>query len=117
MYKEFAFDLKVARRKSGLSQSDCAHLLDIDRSRISRIERGDSSPSVSDICTLSLIHGKSFERLFRTLLQEVGGNLRERLVSIPAQAGRRIDQFNRTNTLNLLAARLEDLNKHDHGKS
>ena len=115
MLKEFAFDLKVARRKSGLSQSDCAHLLDVERSKISRLERGDSPPSVRDICTLSLIYGKSFESLFGTIFDEVRDGLRERLANIPSQAGNRISQFNRTNTLNLLAARLETIADHDHG--
>ena len=115
MFKEFAFDLKVARRKSGLSQSDCAHLLDVDRSKISRLERGDSPPTVRDICTLSLVYGKSFESLFCSIFKDVRNGLRERLASLPTQVGKRISQFNRNNTLNLLATRLDTLNKQDHG--
>jgi len=117
MYNNFAFDLKVARRKSGLSQSDCAHLLDVDRSKISRLERGDSPPTIRDICTLSLVHGKSFESLFGTVFQEVYDSLRERLASIPSEAGKRMSQFNRTNTLNQLASRLETLTNKGHGSA
>ena len=115
MLKDFAFDLKVARSKSGLSQSDCAHLLDVDRSKVSRLERGDSPPSVRDICTLSLVYGKSFESLFGTISDEVRDGLRQRLAHIPNQTGNRISQFNRTNTLNLLATRLDTIANHDHG--
>ena len=117
MLKDFAFDLKVARRKSGLSQLDCAHLLDVHRSRISRLERGDSLPSVRDICTLSLVHGKSFENLCSAFSQDVRDGLRERLATIPCTTGNRITQSNRTNTLNLLTQRLEALNTHGYGTS
>jgi len=115
MLKEFAFDLKVSRHKSGLSQSDCAHLLDVDRARISRLERGDCPPTVREFCTLSVLHGKSFESLFAKIHQDVCDALQERLITVPVQAGNRIGSFNRTNTLNRLAARLEELNNHDHG--
>ncbi len=115
MLKEFAFDLKVARRKSGLSQSDCAHLLDVDRTKIYRLERGDNPPTVREFCTLSLVHGKSFESLFGPMFQEVRDALIEQLASIPNQSGKRIGQFNRTNTLSRLAARLETFNIQDHG--
>ncbi|PHS21387.1 MAG: hypothetical protein COA84_15890 [Robiginitomaculum sp.] len=114
MYKAFAFDLKVARRKSGLSQSDCAHLLDVDRTKISRLEQGDSPPSIRDICTLSLVYGKSFESLFGTIFEEVREGLQERLTTIPALTGNRISQFNRTNTLNDLASRLNALTENNH---
>ncbi len=117
MLKEFALDLKVARRKSGLSQSDCAHLLDVDRTKISRLERGDTPPTVREFCTLSLVHGKSFESLFGKIFQEVRDALKERLTSIPAQAGKRISQFNRTNTLNRIGAQLEGFHTKDHGSS
>lgn len=117
MLKEFAFDLKVARRKSGLSQSDCAHLLDVERSKVSRLERGDSPPSVQDICTLSLVYGKSFESLYGTIVQEVCDGLQERLTTIPAQTGNRMSQFNRTNTLNQLASRLNALTENDHDRA
>ena len=117
MLKQFALDLKVARRKSGLSQSDCAHLLEVDRTKISRLERGDCAPTMRDFCTLSLVHGKSFQSLFDRIFKEVRDALQERLASIPAQPGKRISQFNRTNTLNRLGARLEEFNTRNHGSS
>jgi len=117
MLKQFALDLKVARRKSGLSQSDCAHLLDVDRTKISRLERGNCPPTVREFCTLSLVHGKSFESLFGKIFQEVRDALQERLASIPVQSGKRISQFNRTNTLNRLGAKLEGFNTRDYGPS
>lgn len=114
MLKDFAFDLKVARRKSGLSQSDCAHLLDVHRSRISRIEQGNSPPTVIEFCTLSLVHGKSFESLFDATFHDVRDALMERLTTISAQAGNRAYQFNRTNTLNRIVDMLEEVSTPDH---
>ena len=111
MITEFALDLKVARRKAGLSQQDCAHLLEVHPSKISLIEHGKAMPSVRDICTLSLIYGKSFESLFSVIMAEVTDALRDRMTTLPECPRQWLPKFNRQNTLNNLAARLHTLNQ------
>ena len=64
MTTQFALDVYLARIKSGYTQSDVAHLLEISRVTISRFERGTSEPSLQDILGLSLIYGRSFESFF-----------------------------------------------------
>jgi transcriptional regulator with XRE-family HTH domain len=106
MTTEFALDLKVARRKSGLSQQDCAHLLEVHPSKISLMEHGKAMPSVRDICTLSLVYGKSFESLFAAIMADAYASLSERLASMPECPKQWLPKFNRQNTLNSLAFRL-----------
>ncbi len=114
MPTEFALDLKVARRKAGLTQADCAHLLDAHKSKISLMEHGKAMPSVRDICTLSLIYGRSFESLFGAIMQEARQALRERLATMPSGPSRFIGTFNRRRTLEKLAERLA-AQSNDHG--
>ena len=107
MYKSFPLDLKVARRKSGLTQADCAHLLDVHPSKISHLECGAPDPTLRDICGLSLIYGKSFESLFADLHAELRGLMRQQLTTMPAARGNWIGRFNRADTLDRLARQLE----------
>jgi DNA-binding XRE family transcriptional regulator len=56
MYQDFLIDLKTARRRSGLTQADCGHLLGGSKSKISNLETGRKLPSMKEICGLSLIY-------------------------------------------------------------
>ncbi len=69
MITEFALDLRLARRKSGLSQKEVAYLLSIDQSTYSDFERGEKVPSLKQICQLSLIYGRSFHSYFERINQ------------------------------------------------
>lgn len=115
MGKAFALDLKVARRKSGLSQVDCAHLLGVHPTKISVLEHGKAMPSVPEICMLSLIYGKSFESLFGPVMAEAEARLRERLPTLPACPKKWLGRFNRQGTLNRLSERLAARSEPDHG--
>ena len=108
MSHSFALDLKVARRKSGLTQQDCAHLLDVHKAKISLLEQGKTLPSVLEICTLSLLYGKSFESLFGSMLEDAHSILKDRLATLPDVSNRWLGRFIRGNTLNKLAARLDN---------
>ncbi|MEM7172290.1 MAG: helix-turn-helix transcriptional regulator [Pseudomonadota bacterium] len=108
MINDLALDLRTARRKSGLSQEDCAHLLGVHPSRISLLENGKAMPSVSQICRLSLIYGRSFESLFAGILEEAREGLREQITYMPDAPKRWLGNFNRENTLRALAHRLTD---------
>lgn len=115
MYKAFAHDLKVARRKSGLSQRDCGHLLAISQQRISQLETGRDLPTIPEICSLSLIYGRSFESLFGSVFDEVRKQISEQLTTLPNSKKGWIERFNRHSTLNRLAARLNDHNLFGRG--
>ncbi len=117
MSQAFAFDLKVARKKSGLTQQDCAHLLDVHKAKISLLEQGKTLPSVLEICTLSILYGKSFESLFGGLMEEAHRGLKDRLTTLPEISNRWIGRFIRHNTLNRIAARLDEYDPTDHGSA
>ena len=117
MSQSFALDLKVARRKSGFTQQDCAHLLDVNIAKISLLEQGKALPSVLEICTLSLLYGKSFESLFGGMMEDAQHNLKDRLVTLPEVSKRWLGRFIRNNTLNKLAARLDEINPSEHGSA
>jgi transcriptional regulator with XRE-family HTH domain len=108
MTKEFALDLKVARRNSGLTQEDCAHLLDVCDATVAKIESGKRMPTIHEICTLSLIYGRSFESLFSGIFKEVRLNLNNRLASMPEGSGTICLRINRLSTLNNLGRRLSE---------
>jgi len=62
--KSVAARIRLARRASGLTQSDLADQLDIGRSAVAQWERSDGShPTASNLAKLSVLLGCSFEWL------------------------------------------------------
>ncbi len=115
MHQAFAHDLRVARKKAGLSQKDCAHLLDVRQQRISALEIGDAIPTVSEICGLSLIFGKSFTSLFTAEFAVARQFIDERLATLPVDKRNWLSKFNRTNTLSKIADRIATDNPLGNG--
>ena len=109
MHTPFHLDLKVHRRKAGLSQEDVAHLMGTHPSKVSLLEGGKAFPSLHDIAALSIVFGKSFEEFFHCFVQEARGQLVTRLQSMPKAPKRWLPAFNRQYTLDTLADRLADL--------
>lgn len=114
MHDEFAVDLKVARRKSGLSQADCAHLLGVGPSLVSKFEAGRAAPSVTQLTILYLVFGDGARSLWSGLVASLQQELGERLASIPACPLNWPDQLNRQNTLSALGDRLAASNDEAH---
>lgn len=108
MIQEFTLDLRAARRNSGLRQIDCAHLMGVQPSKISDLENGRQRPSVRDICTLSMIYGRSFESLFAGIFDEVKADLTCRLDDIPDPNAKYRRAGNRVRCLKSLKTRLEE---------
>ena len=108
MTKEFALDLKVARQNSGLTHQDCAQLLGVSDATLAKIEAGKRTPSICEICTLSLIYGRSFESLFAGIFRDVRAHLSARITSLPKASGTVCLRINRQSTLNRLARRLSE---------
>ena len=108
MSKEFILDLKVARRKAGLTQADYSHLLGGSRSRARQFEAGHRCPTLKEICALSLIFGRSFESLYREIFKDVRRELVDNLATLPQNRSSSASTFNRSNTLEALAARLSE---------
>lgn len=117
MSHTFALDLKVARRKSGLTQQDCAHLLNSHSAKISLLEQGKTLPSVLELCTLSLLYGKTFESLYGSMAADAQHALKDRLATLPVVSHKWLGRFIRQNTLNKLAARLEHSDPDRYGQA
>ena len=83
MKTQFASDLGLARRKTGFTQDDVAHLLACSNRTIARYESGDSEPDLQEIMGLSLIYGRSFESFFAEKLQALRRSIRERTGTVP----------------------------------
>ena len=107
MGKEIAVDLRVARKRSGLSQDEAATLLGVDRRRLSKLEVGRYEPTVAEIAGLSLIYDREFRQLCRSVLPAVYAQIAKNLSSLPpAPTGlRRLDE--REQTLARLQATLQ----------
>ncbi|MEO7221676.1 MAG: helix-turn-helix transcriptional regulator [Devosia sp.] len=114
MHEQFPVDLKVARRKSGLSQADCAHLLGVDPSVMSKLEAGKAVPSVTQLTILHLVFGDGARSLWSGLVVSLQDDLAQRLASMPKCPTNWPDQFNRQQTLDALAERLDSAQTRDH---
>jgi len=114
MIQEFTLDLRAARRNSGLRQVDVAHLMDVHKTKISNLERGHQRPSVKDICTLSMIYGRSFESLFAGILTEVRAEIAGRMGGLSDPEPHYKRRFNRSNTLSSLEERLKNNPMNDY---
>lgn len=106
MSTQFALDLRLARRKSGLTQSDVALLIGTQQSTIGALEKGDQRPTVEQVCMLSLVFGRSFESLFADVLEEGRTRLRANLPELPASRQRTAETFNREASLKRLERQL-----------
>ena len=107
MRDDFALDIKVQRRKAGLSQKDVAHLMGVHPSKVSLMEAGKKLPSLRDIAHLSLVYGKSFEEFFFAFISKARESVRQRLPSMPQAPKRWLGRFNRQYTVDQIAERLE----------
>jgi transcriptional regulator with XRE-family HTH domain len=114
MSTEFALDLRLARRKSGFTQRDTAHLLGVQSSRLSDLELGKKLPSLPEIITLSLIYGRSFESLFSAVMGEARAAITGRINGLPDDSRTYVGTMNRAYSLAQLEDRLVD-NDNDHG--
>lgn len=76
-------DLRLARKRSGLSQRDVARLMEIDQTTYSAFERGRTAPDLEQICMLSLVFERSFLSLFELMIEEVSPRLLERVSALP----------------------------------
>ena len=115
MSTEFALDLRLARRKSGFTQRDTAHLLALNRSKLSLLETGQRLPSLVQICTLSLIYGRSFESLFGAIMNEARASLRSRILSMPKNSRKYAGSLNRDHSIERLARSLAVEPEEEYG--
>ena len=106
MSTEFALNLRLARRKSGFTQRDTAHLMALNRSKLSLLETGKRMPSLTHICTLSLIYGRSFESLFGTIMSEARASLRKRILAMPKTSRKYAGSQNRDHSIERLVRSL-----------
>ena len=112
--QRIASDFEAARHQTGLRQVDCAHLLGVHRTRISRIENNHSSPNVAEAVTLAVVYGQPLEAIFTGLVDSVVADLIERLRTLPNVGAGQTESFNRAHTLSELARRLEVLSSKIH---
>lgn len=106
MTSDFALDLRVQRRQAGFTQGDVAQLLGVHQSHISDLEHGRVVPTVFEICSLSLVFGRTFESLFGEIMSAVREGVGRRLALLPDTARSYVGTFNREASLKKLSRRL-----------
>jgi len=114
MFDEFIFDLKVARRKSGLTQADCGHLIGASPHQISDIERGLRPPTLREIHALSILYGRNFESLHGPLMRELRRTIMQKIETLPDTPVGSSEAFRRQSTIERLTHRLLVENQADH---
>lgn len=102
MPNDLALDLRLARRQSGLTQTDVSHLLSIHQTMLSKIELGKRMPSVQQIVKLSLIYGCSFEHAVKETIADAKQGLKDRLATLPNDAPTGVDTEARERTLSTM---------------
>jgi len=117
MKNDFALDLKTARKRSGLTQEDCAYLMGCDATKLTRLERGNTLPGLRDVLMLGLIYGRTFESLFAHILRECRMGLASTLESLPEGPPNWAGRARRQHSLNRLAADLADYTHQEHGNA
>jgi transcriptional regulator with XRE-family HTH domain len=114
MTTTFALDLRLARRKAGFTQRDSAHLLGVTTAKLALLEAGRRLPSITQICTLSVIYGRSFESLFAAILEDARQALRGRILLMPTNTRAYAGTRNRDFSIDRLAQQLAAArNDHD----
>lgn len=83
MLTQFALDLRLARKTAGLTQDDCATLMNRSRKHIYRLEKGSQNPSLEDILCLTVIYNKTFEHHFAERLSAARATVRAGLPQLP----------------------------------
>lgn len=106
MSSDFALDLRVQRRQAGFTQGDVALLLGVHQSHISDLEHGRVLPTVFEICSLSLVFGRTFESLFSEIMKAVREGIARRLGLLPETARSYVGTFNRDASIKKLERRL-----------
>ena len=115
MEHNFGLAMRALRRRSGLSQADLAHLLQVKQSRVSRLESGVFEPTASELCALRIIYGQALGKRFETTIEDMKQRLRERLETIPQCPKHWRNRAARRTTLNALSRRLEASLDGTHG--
>lgn len=106
MTYNFAPDLQAARRKAALTQADCAHLLGVTYTRISKLESGERHPTITELSILCLVFDEDIAEFHKRIIAAEAKVLGERLTSIPKCPKNWLNRRGRTNTINGIAARL-----------
>ncbi len=115
MIDDFPGDLRVARRKSGLSQADCGHLINASTDQVGKIERGIRLPTLRETIALSVLYGRSFESLHGPMMRDIRRQIMARLDTLPDGPRNHPDALRRGRTLETLSHRLLVENQSDHG--
>lgn len=76
---------------------------------MSDYETGKARPRLREIAVLAMVYGRPIEQLMPEFAAELRAALAARLESLPDCSQRWLGRFNRQNTLNALAGRLEML--------
>ncbi len=115
MHQQLAFDLRVARRQAGLTQADCAYLLDLTKQQVSNLELGKRPISIRELCGYAVILGSPLPDLLAGQLRTAGLSIKDQLATLPQPKARWSATFNRHHTLDRLGNRLEELTLDLHG--
>jgi len=106
MSTQFALDLRHARRKSGFTQHDIAHLSQTPQSSIAALEKGSWLPTLEQYCLFSLIYGRSFESLFADAMEASKQTLRGNISALSASKSGFCLTRNRDTSIKKLEGRL-----------
>ena len=109
MISDLALTLKAARRQSGFSQSDVAHLLGVHKSILTPIEKGRRLPSVRQLCELSIVYNTPPSELLGEALVDSSAAIAVRLETLPKRRIVRSTDRNRQSSLDALAERLSQV--------
>jgi len=115
--KDVMVDLKINRKESGLSGEDLAHLLDTSTARISKLHTGKAVMTIEELCSLSLIYGKTVDHLFGLAICKLAKSLRYRLSDMPNEPNYWKAHDQRLDCLNSMTTRLLTLSPEQNASA
>lgn len=92
-------DLRLARKVAGLSQDDCATLMNRNRKFVARLEKGERPPTLDDLLCLSVIYGRTFESFYAERLESARATVRAGLPQLPSSLSSHASFRQRRHTL------------------
>lgn len=112
--RDVMIDLKINRRESGLSGEDLAHLLGISEARLSKLHTGNAVMTITELCLLSFIYGKTFDHLLERATPPLAECLKLRLANMPSELEHWKAHDKRLDCLNALTERVLALTHTEH---
>ena len=87
MIDDFSLSLQNLRKLADLTQAEVAHLIGGKQEAVSRIETGERLPTILELCSLSVLYGRTIESLLGDLVDAIRAEMAMQQMSLVKKLG------------------------------